>query len=261
VLDRLLGFAASARARPVRLFHRHRRLVGVQDRGAGRFRGNARYGSPILRVARAPGVLDRLHHQRRLVRVQDEGESDHPVIEVLLSQRPVLVQPVSFRRDRDGPAQSPAQTLELGARAETRGRKQVLLVRRRGDPGQRTHLAIGERSLPEGIVDQRKPPQRQRHPHPLARHCRPKSDAPTQPVCTAHQPLPPPLPRLIERPDAGQQPMRGRVDVGSRASNLVAKCLGVSRNREHDILYIRLVVATISTSFSRVTSASRVPEI
>jgi hypothetical protein len=168
-----------------------------------------------------------VHHQRGLVGVEDDAQSDHAVLEDLVAEVAAIVEARAGRRHVGDLADLAADPLELRAGAGAGQLEKVGLVLRGGHPGEGADLGVGERAPLERAVDVRERPERAGHAHLLARGSRVEADAPAEPVRAADRPLALPLARLIEGADAGEQPVGGGVEVRGGAGDLVGEGGGI----------------------------------
>ena len=84
-------------------------------------------------------------------------------------------------------------------------------------------FAYDRRPLAIAAIDRRKPPERPRDAHLLARRARHQPDPPRQPVRAAPRALAPPFLGFIKSPDAGQQTMRSNVDLRRQQRDFIGQ--------------------------------------
>ena len=196
-----LGRSGSVRPRA-----RQKRLRDVDEPIRPRFRGSVF----ACRV-------ERLHDERRFVRMEPRLEPHHPV-RAADDLHPAR-SPVAARAHHL--LDAAADALEPRGGAVLRQVEEPAFILRRGDSRHRADFRVAHLGARESGVDQRQLPERLGHADFLPRRDRAEAHAPIEPGRHRRQPVLPVAAARVELADERQEPVLGRVELGGEGRDLM----------------------------------------
>jgi hypothetical protein len=202
----------------VRFLLGHARLSGWHQRRA-----------PGMPASPMKGILrggEGLQEHRTGLRIQAPMDDDHAVLVLVDLNRSRRMLAPGLREIRIAIALTPAayDTFSLRGGDGPSNGEEASLVLRGGDPGQRTHLGIGQLASLERLGQVRQGPERSGDAHPLPRSAKIQPHAPGQPVRAGAEARAPSAP-IIELADKSQQPTEGPIEPGAKRRYLVSDAL------------------------------------
>ena len=201
-------------------------LLGRRGRIAQRVaRPGERDGESALVQRLARGVQG-LDEQRAHLGLEPAAEHHRAVVVVEYVQGPVLMAELGLVRLGLAvhPAPAAHDALHVRGGASAAHAKEALLRLRRGHPGERAHLGVGELAARERRGQSRQRREGSRHPHALAGGTEIHPHAPGQPLGAGAEARVPAA-AGVELPNEIEQARRGGIEMGGELGDLVAQAL------------------------------------